>query len=106
MLAIGESSGNVSISPLVGVEEWSAQRTESQLHGFSSDERPARQRGRCPADVSNHIVALSPWHSRSILNRAKRQAPFSVFITNISALKPKLKPKLLSPAKYRGASIA
>jgi len=43
-----------------GVEEWSAQRTESQLLGFSSDERLASQRGRCAADVSNHIVALSP----------------------------------------------
>ena len=36
----------LSISPLVGVEEWSAQRTKNQ-------------RGRCPADVSNHSVASS-----------------------------------------------
>ena len=32
------------ISPLEGVEERSAQRTESQLLGFPSDERPERQR--------------------------------------------------------------
>ena len=34
------------ISPLVGVEERSVQRTESQLLGFPSDERPAGQRAR------------------------------------------------------------
>ncbi|BAB49889.1 nitrate reductase large subunit [Mesorhizobium japonicum MAFF 303099] len=32
------------ISPLEGGEEWSAQRTESQLLGFPNDERPERQR--------------------------------------------------------------
>ncbi|RUY12497.1 hypothetical protein EN991_23355, partial [Mesorhizobium sp. M7A.F.Ca.US.005.03.2.1] len=39
------------ISPLAGVEERSAQRVESQLLGFPSDEDPAGQRGRCPANV-------------------------------------------------------
>ncbi|RWD60781.1 MAG: hypothetical protein EOS37_33390, partial [Mesorhizobium sp.] len=32
------------ISPLEGGEEWSAQRTESQLLGFPNDERLERQR--------------------------------------------------------------
>jgi hypothetical protein len=40
-----EAAVELLISPLEGVEEWSAQRTESQLLGFSSDERPAGQKG-------------------------------------------------------------
>lgn len=40
-------------APLVGVEEWSAKRMESQLLGFAYDERPAGQRGRCPAGFAS-----------------------------------------------------
>ncbi|SJM30408.1 hypothetical protein BQ8482_140055 [Mesorhizobium delmotii] len=48
------------ISPLVGVEEWSAQRTESQLLGFPNDERPAGQRGaRRIANLARSRLAWS-----------------------------------------------
>ncbi|WP_095202281.1 precorrin-3B synthase [Mesorhizobium carmichaelinearum] len=43
-LARTAPASKLPISPLVGGEEWSAQRTESQLLGFPSDERPERQR--------------------------------------------------------------
>ncbi|MER9935219.1 hypothetical protein [Mesorhizobium sp. M0088] len=43
-LAIGENGGASVLLPVTirGVEEWSAQRTKSQLLGFSNDERSGR----------------------------------------------------------------
>ncbi|UDL89855.1 cobaltochelatase subunit CobN [Mesorhizobium sp. PAMC28654] len=43
-LAKGEPAIELPISPPVGGEEWSAQRTEGQLLGFPNDERSERQR--------------------------------------------------------------
>uniref|UniRef100_UPI001FCE78FD cobaltochelatase subunit CobN n=1 Tax=Mesorhizobium carmichaelinearum TaxID=1208188 RepID=UPI001FCE78FD len=86
------------ISPLVGGEEWSAQRTESQLLGFPSDERPERQRragsGRTEGGASrkpslsskkcfpfrattfgNITVALAPDRGRSADRRADYHDP-------------------------------
>ena len=42
--AIGESGDDGILLPVTirGVEEWSAQRTKSQLLGFSNDERAGR----------------------------------------------------------------
>jgi|UPI00047E8897 hypothetical protein len=43
-LSIGKASGDSVLLPVTirGVEEWSAQRTKSQLLGFSNDERSGR----------------------------------------------------------------
>jgi len=66
MLAIGESSGNVSISPW----GWGVVRAADgkPIAWLFERRTPGKPEGRCPADVSNHIVAFSSWHLRSILN--------------------------------------
>ncbi|BCG79852.1 cobaltochelatase subunit CobN [Mesorhizobium sp. 113-3-3] len=95
---IGESGREGAISSLEGGEEWSAQRTESQLLGLPSDQRPERQRragsGRTEGGASrqpspsgkqhfpfraatfgNITVALAPDRGRSEDRRADYHDP-------------------------------
>ncbi|BAV46068.1 cobaltochelatase, CobN subunit [Mesorhizobium loti] len=93
-VAEGDPAPELPISPLEGGEEWSAQRTESQLLGFPSDERPERQRragsgrteGGVQAPTSPHFpfraatfgnitVALAPDRGRSADRRADYHDP-------------------------------